>query len=307
MIRLLFAVVLCCGAYSAAFASLYDIDYRTNHFVVEDSEFGHSLRLNYRAWVDESASDVIVYLSGMQSHSQWFNETGDYFASMGFNVYALDRRGSGLSWGRRGHIHTAFQWISDMAQFIGFVRQQNPGKPLHLMSNSFGARLTMAYAIAFPEQVDSLILIAPGTHMQVSLPPEQMVKTLFHVRKYFPTPLQDELFTSDPERLDFMAQDELGLRQVTANLYKMGEFLNTGNLMTPRLQRLTMPVLVLLSQQDKILDVPAVIAGLYNRLETQKKLVTYEDVEHFLLFEEAVRQDVLDEITHWIDTFDHKP
>jgi alpha-beta hydrolase superfamily lysophospholipase len=134
-----------------------------------------------------------------------------------------------------------------------------------------------------------------------------MVRTLFHVRKYFPTPLQDELFTTDPEGLNFMAQDELGLRQVTANLYKMGEFLNTGNLMTPRLQRLTMPVLVLLSKQDRILDVPAVIAGLYNRLETKKKLVTYDQVEHFLLFEDAVRQDVLDDITHWIDTFDYNP
>lgn len=296
---------LLCQTASASIADIHYrtniLDYRTYCSIIDDNSPPFFIEFNYREWFDEEASDVIVYVAGLQSHSQWFNDTGDYFADIDYNVYAWDRRGSGLSSGRRGHIHTAFQWISDLDKMINVARAENPGKPLHLMANSFGVRIAMSYAAAFPHKVDSLILMAPGTHMQVSLPPEQVIESLFRYRKYYPTPLRDELFTDDPEKLAFMAQDELGLREVTANVFKMGEVLNTGNLLIQNMRRITLPVLVLLSNEDKIIDPPAVISGLYDRLETHKKLITYDNVEHFLLFEDS-RQQVLDDITEWIDS-----
>ena len=128
---------------AATKSPLYNVNYHTHTLDVKDfyARPGSPdyLKLNYREWFNPYARDVLVYVHGMQSHSQWFNEAGDELAARGLNVYAVDRRGSGLSQGKRGHVDTPFQWIADLAQFIGFVHSKNPGKRVHLMGNPPGA------------------------------------------------------------------------------------------------------------------------------------------------------------------------
>jgi alpha-beta hydrolase superfamily lysophospholipase len=293
-------------AASANVSPWYNVRYKTQSLIITDTYLPTGpaqFRLNYREWFVPDASEVLVYLSGMQSHSQWFNEAGDYLASLGYNVYALDRRGSGLSAGMRGHTYSPFEWIADLYNMIEFARAKNPGKKIHLMANSFGARIAMTFAVAFPHNIDSLILESPATNMQVSLDSGVMVEVQRRNREYFPTPLHDELFTHDPAKLAFIAQDKLGLGGITANVYKFGDLLNTGNLMPQSMARLSMPVLVLVSLDDKIIDPPAVISGVYDRLT--KKLLTYTGVDHFLLFTDK-HIEVLDAIDQWIDSV-HAP
>ncbi|MBK8174629.1 MAG: alpha/beta fold hydrolase [Rhodospirillales bacterium] len=292
------------SALAASESTLYDVGYH-EHSIKVDEYYAPpgaviQVGLNYREWYSPNATDVLVYVSGMQSHSQWFNDAADEFAARGFNVYALDRRGSGLSHGKRGHVRTPFQWVADLAQFIGFVKAKNPGKRVHLMGNSFGARIVMTYAESFPTTIDTLILETPATAMRVSLTPQTMVEIQSYVWKYYPTPLHDELFTDQVNYLDFMAQDDLAIRNITANIYKMGELINVGNLMARGLAQLTMPVLMLVSNDDPIVDTPAVVATIYDRLNTSKKLVRYDGVRHFLLFE-PVHAQVIEEISAWMN------
>ncbi|MFO1428677.1 MAG: alpha/beta fold hydrolase [Candidatus Competibacteraceae bacterium] len=294
----LVGVMLAILCQTALASSLYDIYYHINNLFIQGSKHGTAVRINYRKWFDPNAVAVIVYVHGIESHSQWFNEAGDYLASRGYNVYAPDRRGSGLSDGQRGHIQNSFQWLDDLDKMIDLAHRENPNKPIHLLANSFGARIAIGYAIDHPSKISSLILSGPGTHMQLSLPPELLNTVITGYWEYLPIPIEDALFTDDPEKQAFMAQDQLKLKEVTANLYKMGELLNVVNLTPPNLKRLTIPVLVLLATEDKIIDPAGVISGFYNRLQTNKKLVTYDHVEHFLFFEE-VAPDVFNEIIAW--------
>ena len=148
--------------------SLGDKFYHRKSITVDDPFRGPNGRptitLKYREWFRPDASAVLLQISGMQSHSQWFNENGDYLHSLGYNVYALDRRGSGFSQGTRGHVYSPFQWVADLAQVIGFIKAKNPGKPLHLMANSFGARIaieapdeetTEGYKTSLPDKAES--------------------------------------------------------------------------------------------------------------------------------------------------------
>lgn len=287
---------------SAASASnLYDVDYRTETLVVDEGSY-QELELNFRRWYRDDAQAVIVYLSGLQSHSQWFNDTGDYLHQSGYNVYALDRRGSGLSAGRRGYAGNYMQWVGDLDELIAQVQAENPSVPIHLMANCFGTRITMKYAMVHPDKIDSLILLAPGTHLQVSPPPAQKFEILFHYWREFETPLKDELFTDDADKLDFLAQDDLGLRKASAHFYKLGELLKSNILLPHNLAKLNIPILVMLSNIDRIIDPPAVIKGFFEKLNTDKKIVIYDQAEHFLLFEE-VRDNVLWEVEDWIASF----
>src|SRR3954453_19715471 len=74
------------------------------------------LPLHYRAWLPESqpASAALLFSHGIASHGAWFAETPAFLAERGMAVYAPDRRGSGLSGGRRGHIDSYEQALSDL-------------------------------------------------------------------------------------------------------------------------------------------------------------------------------------------------
>ncbi|MCP4137507.1 MAG: alpha/beta hydrolase [bacterium] len=287
-------------SYSETASNLYDIDYKTNSFIVK-RDIINTVKLNYRKWYNEDSRAVIIYLSGMQSHSQWFNDTGDYLSGQGYNVYALDRRGSGLSNGSKGDIASYLTWINDLHEFVQFVEKENPDLPVHLMANCFGTRIILGYSILHPCFVDSLILFAPAMHMNVDLNSQEKFLVATHFFTRINTPLKDEYFTSNPEKLEFMEQDDLAVRNATARLYREGELLKTFVQISKGL--INTPALVLLSMDDVVIKPQKVIDDFYNQLPGQKKLVTFEDVDHFLLFEPS-REEALLEVSDWVDSIE---
>lgn len=335
---------------------LYEEDYNTHDLYVEDSKHNTFFRLNYRSWYDPSNEVVVIYMHGLQSNSQWNIPTFEYlYNTAGCNVYALDRRYSGLSepipgfsdplpgqpsklpgdYREYAHISNYRQWLDDLHQLVLLARSENPGKPVHMMGNSFGARMVLGYAINYPDYVDGLILSGPGTHMKVGLTPAELMLTFTNYWILIDTPLRDEWFTRDPEKLSFIENDRLAVRRATANFYKQGELLNMYNLQ--RLHEIQIPALIIAAANDDIIVVegenpPSIRSGLYGGMVRSpvRRLVIYDEGEHFLYFEGdlgeqtkrifetelgapenftsevvqgAVKQDVVDEIADWIRSF----
>src|SRR5689334_19603153 len=70
------------------------------------------------AWRHASPTASIVLLHGLQSHARWFAEAADMLNDRGFAVYALDRRGSGSSPGRRGDIRDYRHWYDEVRDVV---------------------------------------------------------------------------------------------------------------------------------------------------------------------------------------------
>lgn len=59
----------------------------------------------------------LLTLHGLQSHSGWFVQSQTFLANLGFTVYAMDRRGSGLSEGEPGECRDFHQMGEDGDRF----------------------------------------------------------------------------------------------------------------------------------------------------------------------------------------------
>ncbi len=55
-----------------------------------------------RVWSVPECRAVVVMLHGIQSHSGWYEGSGEHLAQAGVSVLAPDRRGSGMNGEARG-------------------------------------------------------------------------------------------------------------------------------------------------------------------------------------------------------------
>src|SRR3954465_185073 len=81
------------------------------------------LRLHCRRWLPRTTNvrASLLFLHGIASHGAWFAETAAVLAEHGIAVYAPDRRGSGLSYGPRGHIPSYEQAVADAELFLDLL------------------------------------------------------------------------------------------------------------------------------------------------------------------------------------------
>ena len=252
------------------------------------------------AWRHPSPVAALVMLHGLQSHAQWFAEAADGLFERGLSVYALERRGSGSSPGRSGDIDDYGTWFDEVGRLVDLARREQPGIPVHLLGHCFGANIALGAALERPDVVASLIMLTPGFHVLADYSPAEKVQIaaagVAAPQRRFPVPLEDELFTRDPDVLAWIEADSLGSRTLSARC-----LLQTGRMMATlrrRLGELAVPLLVIEAAHDRIADNTANAALLDRRLGGAWQRVSF-DAEHFLLAEPC-RDAVLDEIVTWV-------
>jgi len=261
---------------------------------------GDGVQLAYRAYPGTGAGTV-VYLHGIQSHGAWYLETASELVRRGYSVYLPDRRGSGRSGGPRGHFPATAQLVDDVRRMVELARSEGGDVPLFVVGGCWGARTAIAYALAEPEPLAGLALVCPALFAKVELPPGDRLRVLAGglVDSMLPVrvPLEDELFTENPPYLEFIKDDALSLREVTASFFFRQAIwdrqLRAATALRP-------PLLVLQSGADPIVDGPRVRAW-FDRLESQsKRYVEYPEWGHLLDFEEE-RQRYWDDLADWLD------
>ena len=97
---------------------------------------------------------VVLLHAGVADRRMWRNEL-DALAQAGFHAYAYDRRGFGDSL----HADDAWSHVGDLAAVLdAFAR----ARPALLVGCSQGGRIAIDFALAHPERVAALVLVAPA-------------------------------------------------------------------------------------------------------------------------------------------------
>ena len=252
------------------------------------------------AWRHPSPVATLVMIHGLQSHAQWFAEAADGLVGRGLSVYALERRGSGSSPGRSGDVDEYGTWIGEVGRLVDFVGEEQPDVPVHLLGHCFGANVALGAALDKPGDVASLVMLTPGLHVIPDYTPAEKARIaaagVAAPQRRFRVPLEDHLFTRDPEVLAWIEADTLGTKTLSARcLVQTGRMVAT---LRRRLGELTVPLLVIEAAQDRIADNAANAELLDRRLGGAWQRVSF-DAEHFLLAEPC-RHEVLDEIVAWV-------
>lgn len=258
-----------------------------------------------RVWRPERPRAALVYLHGIQSHSRWYEASSRRLAESGVAVYQVERRGSGMDTAHeRGHVDRAEVWLADVALAAERARDETELAQVHLMGVSWGGKLAVASAASRPDLYKSLLLAAPGIVPRVDvhlMTKVRVAKCLALGRdlERFPIPLADpNLFTANPDRLRYIAEDPLSLREVTARF--LYESRRLDRIVRRAAGEVRMPVFLALAERDRIIDNQATRALVARLGAPRHRIVEYAGASHTLEFEPDPEPFFRDLIA-WID------
>lgn len=272
----------------------------------EEREFtsGDGARLGYVSYTQAGVRTALVYVHGIESHAGWFALAATLLRDEGFDVYCLDRRGSGLNRENRGfvsgHITSYEVLFADIRAFVRPLRERY--EQVFLVGLSWGGKLALGYALAHPEDVDGLVLITPGiralvdvdwgTKVQIALFSKNQPEAAIRL------PIQPEMFTTTPRYLEFILEDPLRLRYATASF--LWESHRLDGYVDRQMPHNHLPVQLFLAGRDRIIDNAGVRAVLERGTPDQLEVLTYPDQTHSIQLGAAER--LVADMTRWFES-----
>jgi len=264
-------------------------------------EAGDGVAVPVRLFGADGRRTPVLMAHGLQSHSGWFAQSAAFIASLGHPVYAVDRRGSGLSRQPRGDSKAFTDWTEDLGAVARMAMARHDAGRLLVLGHCFGAIPATLYAETRPAEIAGLILTTPGIFTRTSIPLSQMltIATSLPGRRdyYFPVPLAPEEFSELPQYAPFIAADPLALRAASGDLY--WQVHKARQHLLAHSNELTMPILVGLAGEDGIADNDASrrwLAGLPAAVRTE---IVYPGARHIL--EYSTQRDLyFADLRHWL-------
>ena len=113
-------------------------------------------------------SGRVVAIHGIQSHSGWYTHSCERLAEEGYEVYFLDRRGSGWNTAHRGDMPGFRRVLDDYGEFLRSLPAD--GLPRILIAISWGGKLGLGLTYRHPGLIDGLALLCPGIIAKVQPP-----------------------------------------------------------------------------------------------------------------------------------------
>jgi alpha-beta hydrolase superfamily lysophospholipase len=284
--------------------------------MVLEHQAADGYRWKYRQYTLEGAPrGIVVFLHGIQSHGGWYEYSCTRLAQAGYQMFFLDRRGSGMNAHLRGDAPSFRRLLDDLAEFLTALprtaaRGHTVGAlPVFLAGISWGGKLAVALERRHPGLIDGLILMCPGIFAKVRPALWQrlsvLLMRLFRPRKKYPIPLNDpELFTASPRWQQFLREDPLRLHQATARLLVESVRLDGYLRFTPKYVHV--PVLLLLASEDRIIRNDWTRDYVNKFATPDREIIEYAGAQHTLEFEPAPERWIGD-LRGWLDKHTESP
>lgn len=248
------------------------------------------------------ADVALVYLHGIESHGGWFDHAGDLLAGRGYDVYCLDRRGSGINRENRGftsgHIESWEQLREDVHAFMAPMREVY--EHVFLVGLSWGGKEAVAYGLDHPEDADGLVLITPGLVAKVDAglgdKLDVLVSTAVAPERGVPIPIETDMFTTDPAWIELLESDPLRLHYGSARFFWVSHAMD--GMIADRIGENVLPMQLFLAGNDRIIDNPAVEELLAQGAGPGLETILYEDETHSIQFDAPER--LVEDMDRWL-------
>jgi alpha-beta hydrolase superfamily lysophospholipase len=257
-------------------------------------------RFAIRVWERPAAVGRIVVIHGIISHGGWYLSSCRHLAENGFEVHALDRRGSGLNLAARGDVPSYETWLTDVESYVTSLAS---GVPTVLAGISWGGKFVAALAKRNLPDLAGVAMICPGLFarqqanvVQRSLLQAAGLAGLAGLR--IAIPLRDPaLFTDTARWCDYIRDDPLTLRRVTIRFALADLKLNDDARAAP--EQIRVPALLMLAGRERIVDNPRT-RDFFRRISSPDKTeLEYLAAGHTLEFEPDTA-GYLGDLRNWV-------
>ena len=266
-----------------------------NEFTLEKNERS----IWVREWKVDKPTAYIFISHGLGEHGGRYNELALHFNGLGYTVVAHDHFGHGKSSGKYGHVEH-FNVYSDDLNTV--VNHYSTDLPKYLLGHSLGAVIASGYETRYPGTIKKLILTSPGFEKKV--PPNAIKaglgKLLANIAPKLTlwNEIKPEMVCRTPEIINAYSTDKLVHDRVSAKFFT--SFLNEIDYLKTHIPKINIPLLMLISGSDLIID--HTVSKTYYDLfsSSEKKWVEYPEAYHEVLNEENEKTLAFKEIEEWL-------
>jgi len=196
----------------------------------------------------------------------------------------------------RGDAPSFRRLLDDIAEFL-----ETLPAPRLVIGISWGGKLAVALQRRHPGLCSGIALVTPGLRAKVRPPFLRRLRILaarfVRPKKLFSIPLSDPaLFTANPERQAFIANDPLSLRDATARFLVKSRRLD--HYVRRCKKHVTVPTLLLLAGQDRIIDNERT-RQFVSKFAGPVEVIEYPSASHTLDFEPS-RPPNWEDLTRWL-------
>lgn len=260
--------------------------------------------LFYQTWTPEKVRGVFVITHGLAEHSECYHPLARILAEDGWLVYGWDMRGHGRSEGKRGFVRHLNYYVDDLEVMLRHVRMQHPEFKPVIFAHSLGALVTLRLLQSRRIECSALTLSSPALGIAVAVP--QFKQKLARVaQKWMPSltmfnEIRYEDLSHDEEMLRSYRTDTLRHDKISPGLFL--SMLECFPLALQDAEQLTMPVLMQLSGEDKIVSAEA-SRTLFERLPNKKnQLIVYQESFHEI-YNDREREQVIADLKKFIHPY----
>lgn len=286
---------------------------RANDSIIESIKASDDSRVACRVWRAHAERCVVLYLHGIEGHSQWFEPTARVLSERGITVYAPDRRGSGLNADDRGHLSSLKVFVNDVESILRHISLTHPSAPLVLFANCWSAKAAAVIARrnhsyfdqAEPVKLSGIVMTCPAIVTKADFDFMTKLKIAFHSfagekyrRRTWPVPLTTEMLTDNPTYLEFLHDDPLRLKLATASFFR--ETFILGLMAHKFAKQIELPLLLLQAENDQIVDVEKLKRWFERVGSSDKVWRLYSGATHSLDFDAKWFDDYTRVLTDWL-------
>lgn len=274
-------------------------------------------RIFYRYWLSSplenlSKTDnpkIMVLLHRGHEHSARLGEMAQAFVNAGYQVFAWDARGNGLSEGERDHAESFGQLVRDLDEFIREINRLTGVSTEQMMvcASSLGAVIAGAWVHDYAPKLRGLILGTPALAIRLYVPfamPALKVAKKVGLMNRVSSYVKAKVLTHDTKAQQAYNDDELISTSISRDL--LIDSLMTGKRLLDDAGAITTPTFILCAGKDFVVDKGA-IRSFYERLCSPTKRWAYYADSYHAIFHELNKAQVYQDCIDFADELFAKP
>jgi acylglycerol lipase len=179
-----------------------------------------------QAWDPEDGAikAAVCLVHGLGEHSGRYTHVAEHLTKAGFALTGADLPGHGKSSGKRGHISSNEEILTEIDRLLEITSSRYPGIPYFLYGHSLGGIYILYYSLKRKPDLAGVVATGPGLRSALEKQPLKIGISKFlgtlTPKICLPSGLVVEDLSRDPDVVELYREDPLVHNQVSVRLAK---------------------------------------------------------------------------------------
>ena len=256
-----------------------------------------------QSWIpDDEPKAVINFVHGIGEHTDRYKDWMPFFVNAGYAVFAIEYRGHGRSFGKRGFIKNYDELLNDVDVLLEQSLNAYPNLSHFLYGHSLGGGIVTHYTLKRKPNIKALVATSPWL-LLTQEPPSWQVSASRFIRKFAPgltikSTIKTKDITHNQEIVKAYNDDKMIHSKISIELFLSAY--DNGKWNIEHAKEMPVSFLLVHGSDDKICN-PKGSEAFYNKNKENTTLKIWEGMYHEL-HNEPIREEHAKFIITWLDT-----